>query len=534
MPRWCRPLAVVLVVGVLVRLTVVAASSTPLYVPWRDMGIDAVLVAVAVAALLMRWRVERRARAPYAAAWVCYAGGVASFEVGNLIWYLLIQGRDLAPYPSWADAGWLGYYPFVFAGLVVVTFRLRLTLEAVCDGLIVGFAAATVLTATALVSLLALSGTRFAEMAVNIAYPVLDLVLIVWATTLVASRGWALNRLWACLIGGFLAFAVADGLYMYQTAAGTYVNGTWLDAMWTFGVIAPGLAACCPPLQLPPQQVMDRLNLWVPVAGFGTAVVTLAIEALAAGRWQVVVLAIASAVAGVSRHVLAYAGALAERAARQEARTDPLTELLNRRGFEQALQKAFEVGTTTSRDSGGGVYREADSDSDVRGECDNCGSNDGVFSLLVLDLDGFKAVNDTHGHAAGDEILSIVAARLRALVRSEDALARLGGDEFAILTHLDEQAAQALAVRVWGKLNEPYRISTGTAQLGASIGIAVYPHDATGVEQLLHRADLAMYVAKRSGCGWLRYDADAITLGPVNPRPVAITSPPAGESSQRR
>ena len=151
-------------------------------------------------------------------------------------------------------------------------------------------------------------------------------------------------------------------------------------------------------------------------------------------------------------------------------RHDPLTELANRRTFTELVRRMV------SRREGAGL------------------------GLLYLDLDDFKAVNDSLGHAAGDELLVAIADRLRGALRVQDVAARFGGDEFAVL--LDgvdsEQQAREIAVRLLGVLGEPVRLGTDTVRVTASIGL-VTPSGEDEVEDLLRRVDVAMYRAKSRG-----------------------------------
>lgn len=121
------------------------------------------------------------------------------------------------------------------------------------------------------------------------------------------------------------------------------------------------------------------------------------------------------------------------------------------------------------------------------------------FALMFIDLDGFKQVNDTLGHDAGDVLLRKVAERLGACMRKSDTVARLGGDEFTVIMTRITQAEQAsrMAEKIIAMLNEPFLIGERQARIGCSIGIAQYPHDAEDAESLIKQADSAMYLAKK-------------------------------------
>jgi diguanylate cyclase (GGDEF)-like protein/PAS domain S-box-containing protein len=160
-----------------------------------------------------------------------------------------------------------------------------------------------------------------------------------------------------------------------------------------------------------------------------------------------------------------------DRRTRYEADTDPLTGLANRRALERTLEAALSRAGARQRSVG----------------------------LLMLDLDGFKAINDQHGHAAGDEALREVARRLRRCVRERDLVARLGGDEFVlVLTDLGGHsgAAEDSCGRVGAALGEPLRIGEIVVNLRAAIGVATFPADGGNAADLLAHADRAMYVAK--------------------------------------
>jgi diguanylate cyclase (GGDEF)-like protein len=168
----------------------------------------------------------------------------------------------------------------------------------------------------------------------------------------------------------------------------------------------------------------------------------------------------------------------AERDARDLARHDPLTGLPNRRFFEEKLDECLGAVSATQQ-----------------------------MAVLMLDLDGFKTVNDTYGHSAGDKALSEFSRRVSSVLRPGTFLARIGGDEFAIIKPkidcLDE--ATNLARRIAGAVAEPFNIDGVTAEFGVGIGIAVAPNDGTDPEELIRRADRALYRAKAAGRSSVRF-----------------------------
>ena len=136
------------------------------------------------------------------------------------------------------------------------------------------------------------------------------------------------------------------------------------------------------------------------------------------------------------------------------------------------------------------------------------------LALLFLDLDEFKSVNDTRGHAAGDFVLQQVAACLCALVRQSDTVSRLGGDEFLVLLHevADRSDAGLVAAKILWSMREPGRFGDTDIHLTASIGIAMYPEDGTNPAALIALADAAMYQAKQAGGGKHQFQAAPFAL----------------------
>jgi len=159
------------------------------------------------------------------------------------------------------------------------------------------------------------------------------------------------------------------------------------------------------------------------------------------------------------------------RAAELRAATDALTGLSNRAAFSRTLDQAT-----------------AHADRHAAG-----------FALAFIDLDGFKAINDTYGHAAGDEVLVAVAARARGVARSSDHICRLGGDEFVILfdSVVAEEHARRAAARYAAAIEEPILLSTGIeVRVGVSLGLALCPADGKTASELVQAADQRMYASK--------------------------------------
>ena len=168
-----------------------------------------------------------------------------------------------------------------------------------------------------------------------------------------------------------------------------------------------------------------------------------------------------------------------QEALQQLADSDPVTTLPNRHWLMRTLPAAIERARTDAS----------------------------LLAVLFVDLDDFKNVNDTQGHAAGDVLLRAAALRLKALVRNRDSIARLGGDEFTVVLASPRNEAEVLAVagRIIETLDEPFALGEGNMHaVRASIGISLYPRDGADGETLLKHADIAMYAAKAEGKGRYR------------------------------
>lgn len=173
----------------------------------------------------------------------------------------------------------------------------------------------------------------------------------------------------------------------------------------------------------------------------------------------------------------------------QRAHQDPLTGLPNRLMLEQRLEASLGLAKAQQT----------------------------RLALVFIDLNNFKAINDQHGHATGDEVLLEVAKRLRSAVRSSDMVARLGGDEFVVLleglsrhTKVSDEAHQ-ICEKLFASLTPAMTLQGRDYRVGSSLGIAMFPDHAATMDKLIHAADLAMYAAKRSGNNQYRLGEDLTT-----------------------
>jgi len=181
-----------------------------------------------------------------------------------------------------------------------------------------------------------------------------------------------------------------------------------------------------------------------------------------------------------------------QRAVLKDLSTLVITAMENRR-------RALLLGRLALTDHLTGLANRAHFDRTLESEMAHAMRTGEPFSVLYMDLDGFKEINDRFGHAAGDDVLREIARRLAEQVREEDAVARFGGDEFGVVMRTSAQdSAQALAQRITKAVSAPIRISTGnTAVVGISIGLATYTEGMASGATLLDQADHALYEAKR-------------------------------------
>src|SRR5664280_572184 len=418
---------------------------------------------------------------PERAAWACFAAATACWTAGELYFLLVVRLQIPQPSPTWADVGWLAFFPFAWCGIALLQrrhssqFRANLWL----DGLVGGLAAAAA-AAVALPAVVTATGGPVATVATNLSYPVGDLVLLAAVIGALGLFGWKPPPVWWLLGAGVVALVLTDTVYLFQAAEGSYRPGMSLDAGWRIGLALPALAAWRPESAKAQAQPAGRMALLVPsLSGlFGLGLLTYG----SLGRLPAttVVLAAGCVMAGLARTALTLRDVQALGTARREARTDDLTGLANRRHFYSRLAQALEVPIADRR-----------------------------LAIMVIDLDRFKQINDSLGHRVGDMLIQLVGQRLTGALRSGDLLARLGGDEFAaIVAGVDRGAAESAAKRLRDALQAPFVLDELILHLDASFGVALVPEHGDDVDQLLQRADLAMYQAKSTGSGLETYAPD--------------------------
>jgi two-component system cell cycle response regulator len=435
----------------------------------KDVYTGVELLAVAVCATrALRRRSDRLA-------WGLMTFALVAWTAGDLLWTLWLDNVADPPYPSLADAAYLLMYPAVYAALMLLI-RSRLRRASVAqwlDGSVVGLAVAAVAAALVFSSVLATSGGRLVAEAVNLAYPCGDLILLIFVAVAYSLSDWRPGRAWLLLGAAVTTSAVADIIVVYQSATGSYVAGTVLDAMWPASMTLFALAAWAPARRLTnaPVQAPHTILLTLLAAIVALGLLVLAsfdhVTPVAVG------LAAGALVVACVRAGLTYVENVRMlRASAREALTDALSGLGNRRALMDDLERAFAG-------SEGGHAR----------------------TLVFFDLNGFKRYNDSFGHAAGDALLARIGGALSLAIRGYGRAYRLGGDEFCALLDGRRPADDRIVAAACAAL-----VERGTAfTIGAATGIAVVPDDAPTASAALQLADERMYADKaRSSRGQAR------------------------------
>ena len=440
----------------------------------------------ASAAILVRAATLPRERL----AWSLIGLGVLGWSMGDVYWRSVMADLADPPFPSPADALYLSFYPAVYAGLVLlVRARVRhFHASQWLDGLAAALIIAAVATAFLLPTILDGSTGSAAAVVTNLAYPIGDLIVLGLVVALAALTNWRPGRATGLLAVGCLFVAAADVLFLLRAANGTTADLGVSELLWPCGMVVIGFAAW----QTPTCDAGRRLEGWSLM--IAPAVVSFAsLGVVAEDHFSdqgplPMALAVAALVVCMARAALTFRENIALADSHRQAVTDSLTGLPNRRLFLDRAERA----TAKARRDGERV------------------------GVMIIDLDRFKEVNDTLGHHSGDVMLQEIARRLTATVRESDTIARLGGDEFAVLLPdlADAAGAEAVASALSAAIAEPILLGDLSLDTEASIGIALFPGDGDDVDQLLQRADVAMYTAKSSHLGHALYGPENDNYSP--------------------
>ncbi|HYJ57063.1 MAG TPA: EAL domain-containing protein [Mycobacterium sp.] len=417
-----------------------------------------------------------RTRGSERAAWISMAIGAGGWAAGAALWRYYDVAADLSPVPSWADAG---YATFLVGAALCLFFlmstywpgtRVRLLL----DGII---AAAALVGAAWMIVLNVVYAADPLPLGASLVYPVADIALITIAA-LILVRAPKAKRLELSLVtAGLMFIAASDSAFVCLAAVGGFYQHQLITIGWVWGFLAIGLAAVAVPAPSHGHphavaQVPSRTSTWLPYVPVlvSTAICT---PMLIAGLGPVVVAAAMTVFAVMIRQFLVIGEnrRLLIEVADQVLR-DPLTGLANRTLFQDRLAHAVQLHQRHPL----------------------------AVSVVVLNLDHFKLVNDSLGHSAGDAVLVRVSERLVGIARSGDTVARLGADEFALLMEGDTDASGMVAQRVVEAFDRPFVIDGQDLLVRPSVGLAIAAVHNVDVSagEILRRAEVAMYSAKRS------------------------------------
>jgi diguanylate cyclase (GGDEF)-like protein len=466
--RTVTALAVTLVLALLVSLVRLIASGLTAPVKGIDIVLYGTMCTCAGALLVARAVLVPIERGT----WACFAAMPLLAVVAGLAWGA--SDNDLSLSPS--DISWaVGY----LAALCGTALYLRHRIGDAYRAFWFDALGVTIYLCAVGIALLAPLirdhvGLNSSPIALNVVYPAADAAI--WSTVLAAGAmaGRRLQRQDALLAVTFVVFCIVDANYTFGLAGVVpeSVLFTGLGQATAMALLA--LAAWVPPsapgaLRIGGWWETFPTVCWM-IAGGGVllAGTITDVDPMAIGFASAAIVAAAIRATLVTRDVRTLVGH------RRQALTDELTGLPNRRALLQRLE-------LLTRDRGRGKERA---------------------SLLLADLDGFKELNDALGHGAGDELLAAVARRLET-VRAAWPV-RLGGDEFAALVH-EPHDPRVVAAEILAAMAEPVALGDVTVGIAASIGIARYPLDATTTDELLRRADVAMYDAKRRRVGVATY-----------------------------
>ena len=399
-------------------------------------------------------------------AWGLIAFGLLAWTGGDLVWTLWLDYVANPPAPSIADWLYLAMYPAMYAALMLLirSHRGHVALDQWLDGGIVALALAAIGTGLVLPTVTAVSQGRAIQDVVNLAYPLGDVTLLVFVVLALGLSSWRPDRVWGALGVALAVDSIADLVFTYQAAKGTYVAGSILDTMWPAAMALFALAAWQPMTRRARSHTVSLAAVVLPLVSAAAALALLVDAAFNHVSPVAVALAAATLVLGAARALLTYAENLRMlRHSAEDAVTDGLSGLGNRRRLIRDLDA---------------VVAHLD--------------HEDPHTLVFFDLNGFKRYNDTFGHAAGDSLLARFGIALRTAVGAHGEAYRLGGDEFCLLLNGRVTRGDALIEAATAALTEH-----GNAfSVSASHGLAVIPDEAATTTAALQLADQRMYAAK--------------------------------------
>ncbi len=425
---------------------------------------DAVVVCAGLGCLLRASR-----GGPERAAWIAIAASILAWAAGEIWWTLYIEGSPNPPYPSPADLGYLAFYPLAVLGLyLLVRARTReLDRRLWMDGVIAALGTGALGAALIFEFVADRTSGSFIEEATTLAYPFGDVLLVSLVVGVVALTRWRPGRTWALLLVGLAVMAIADVAFTLQTYDATVPGGAWVEPLYLISAVLLGVEAWQP--QAAPILPDARFDGWremvVPGIVAGAMIALVAMQYFGSASALTTVLWTATMLSVIGRLVLSLRD---NKRLLEQVRTDRLTGL----GSQARMQMDLELRERTPGRP---------------------------LTVLLLDLNGFKHYNDTHGHPAGDKMLSTLGARLKEAVEPEGTAYRLGGDEFLVLADgglvgLGLEARDGLAVRAAEALTSRGR----GVDVSSSWGVASVPEEADSPAEAMQLADVRMYAQKES------------------------------------
>jgi diguanylate cyclase (GGDEF)-like protein len=397
-------------------------------------------------------------------AWIALGVALTSSAGGDAYYSLVLGGSESASYPSPADALWLAFYPLTYVAVILLLEARAENLNASVrlDGAIAG-AAVTALGAALLFPRLVDSSGGGAAAATNLAYPLGDLLLLAAVVGVYGLAGRSSGAVFALLGAGLTAMALVDLVYLDRVAAGTWADGTLWDSLWPVSAFLMARASWTRSGQASRVDLRGRSLVVVPALGGVIAIAVLVWDHFDRLHLAAIVAAAVALGAVLVRLALTFReNARVFGDVNEQALTDALTGLGNRRRLLHDLPRRLASGEPAL--------------------------------LVIHDLDGFKAYNDTYGHPAGDSLLQRLGAQLAAAAEPYGTAYRLGGDEFCTLLEVDGVQAETALHAVSSALVEEGESFT----VAASFGAAVIPDEADSPSAALKLADHRLYAQKRS------------------------------------